>query len=157
MNSLFHCSIYRFPASKLSLCVLSYLFCSLRKITTKNLPLVSCFDESKFSWQSTEIRLPYHLDSIYAKWMAITVLLLWTIVLVLNPLSKVAATFRGKMWQLFGCILKAEFSSKKHTFLSSPADFLLALALFYCYNIFDSYITCLTLSLNTVYVYFHSH
>ena len=77
-NSLFQCTLYHFPASKISLssngwllCVSSPLFCSLRKITSKNLPLVSCFCESKFCWQSAEIRLPYYLGSLYAKWLAI--------------------------------------------------------------------------------------
>ena len=76
-NSLFQSSLYRFMASKLFLpshgcllCVSSSLFCSLRKITSKNFPLVSCFGESKFCWQSWEIWLPYHLGSIYAKWLA---------------------------------------------------------------------------------------
>ena len=68
MNSLFQLSLYRFPASKLSLpsllVVLFFLF--LRKFTGKNLPLVSYFGESKFCWQSAEIRLPYHLAFIYA-------------------------------------------------------------------------------------------
>ena len=47
------------------------LFCFSRKVTSKNLPLVSCFVKSNFCWQSAEIRLPYHLDSIYAKWLAL--------------------------------------------------------------------------------------
>ena len=45
------------------LCVSSCLFCSLREFTCKNLPLVSFFVESKFCWQSGEIRLSYHLGS----------------------------------------------------------------------------------------------
>ena len=51
---------------------------------------------------------------------------------LLEPLSKVADTFRVKMQQLFGCILidryvipvalsPAEFSAKLHTFLRSLA------------------------------------
>ena len=51
----------------------------------------------------------------------------------------------------------AEFSSKMHKFLRSLADFLSALASLCCHYIFDLYFTCLTLSFNTVYVYFHSH
>ena len=78
-NSLFQSSLYRFMASKLFLpshgcllCVSSSLFCSLRKITSKNFPLVSCFGESKSCWQSAKIWLPYHLGSIYAKWLALS-------------------------------------------------------------------------------------
>ena len=71
-NSLFQRSLYHFPASKLSLafplCVLSSLFCSLRKFTSKTFPLLSSFDESKFCWQSAGIRLRYHLGS---KWLAL--------------------------------------------------------------------------------------
>ena len=73
-NSLFQRSLYHFPASKLSLPFLylsSSLFCSLTKITSKNLPLESCFGEIKFCWESAEIWLPYHLGSIYAKWLAL--------------------------------------------------------------------------------------
>ena len=73
-NSLFQRSLYHFPASKLSLpffYLSSSLFCSLRKITSKNLPLESCFGEIKFCWESAEIWLPYHLGSIYAKWLAL--------------------------------------------------------------------------------------
>ena len=73
-NSLFQRSLYHFPASKLSLPFLylsSSLFCSLRKITSKNLPPESCFGEIKFCWESAEIWLPYHLGSIYAKWLAL--------------------------------------------------------------------------------------
>ena len=47
-------------------------FCSLRKIIIKNLPPVLCFGESKFCWQLAEIRLPYHLGTLYAKWLALT-------------------------------------------------------------------------------------
>ena len=74
MNSLFQCSLYHFLARKLSLPFLylcSSHFCSLRKITSKNLPLESCFGEIKFCWESAEIWLPYHLRSIYAKWLAL--------------------------------------------------------------------------------------
>ena len=42
-------------------------------------------------------------------------------------------------------------------FLRFLAEYLTALAFLCCHYIFDSYITCLTLSFNTVYVYFHSH
>ena len=45
---------------------------SLRKVTNKNLPLVSCFVKSNFCWQLAEIRLPHQLGSIYAKWLALT-------------------------------------------------------------------------------------
>ena len=48
------------------------LFCFSRKVTSKNLPLVSCFVKSRFWWQSVEIRFPYHLGSIYAKSLALT-------------------------------------------------------------------------------------
>ena len=41
-------------------CVPSSLFCSSRKVTSKNLPLVSRFGENNFCWQSAEIRLSYH-------------------------------------------------------------------------------------------------
>ena len=74
INSLFQCSLYHFPASKLSLLFLylsSSLFCSLRKITSKNLLLESCFSEIKFCWESAEIWPMYHLGSIYAKWLAL--------------------------------------------------------------------------------------
>ena len=73
-NSLFQRSLYHFPASKLSLpffYLSSSIFCSLRKISSKNLPLESCFSEIKFCWESAEIWLPYHLGSIYDKWLAL--------------------------------------------------------------------------------------
>ena len=90
----------------------------------------------------------------------------------LEPPRKVVSTFRGKMWQLLGCILidryitkqhsllgprpSAEFSGKMHKFLISLADFLSALTFLCCHYIFD-YICC-HYSFNTaVYVYFHSH
>ena len=47
------------------LCVSSSLFCSLRKFTSKNLPLVSCFGGFKFCWQSVEIRLPHQCGSAF--------------------------------------------------------------------------------------------
>ena len=59
------------------LCVPSSLFCFSRKVTSKNLPLVSCFFAfllCYFCWQSAEIRLPYLLGSIYTKWLALTTL-----------------------------------------------------------------------------------
>ena len=75
----------------------------------------------------------------------------------LEPQSKVVSTFRGNLWQLFGCILidrsvtkqhsllgprpSAEFSGKMCKFLISLADFLLTLAFLYCHDIFD-YISC---------------
>ena len=34
------------------------LFCFSREVTSKNLPLVSCFVKSNFCWQSAEMRLP---------------------------------------------------------------------------------------------------
>ena len=44
----------------------------------------------------------------------------------------------------------AEFSGKMHKHSKSPAHFLLALAFMYCHCHFDSYVTCLTLSFNSV-------
>ena len=41
------------------------------KVTSKNLSLVSCLMKSNFCWQSAEIQLPYHLGSIYVKWLAL--------------------------------------------------------------------------------------
>ena len=41
------------------------------KVASKNLSLVSCFVKSNFCWQSAEIQLPYHLGSIYVKWLAL--------------------------------------------------------------------------------------
>ena len=70
MSSLFQCSFYPFKQASY-LCVPSSLFCFSRKVVSKNLPLVSCFVKSNFCWQSTEIRLPYLLSSIYAKWLAL--------------------------------------------------------------------------------------
>ena len=82
----------------------------------------------------------------------------------LEPLSKVAATFRGNMQQLFGCILidryvtqAAKFSGKMHKLLRSLVEYLATLVFLCCHYIFDSYVTCLTLSFNTVYLSFHSH
>ena len=37
--------------------------------------------------------------------------------------------------------------------LISLADFLLALSILFCHYIFDSYVTCLTLSPNTIFVF----
>ena len=42
-----------------------------RKVTSKNLPLVSSFVKSNFCWQSAGIRIPYHLGSICAKLLAL--------------------------------------------------------------------------------------
>ena len=73
------------------------------------------------------------------------------------------------LWHFFGCVLidrycnpstcflvnprpSAEFLGKIHKFLRSLADLLSVLAFFGCHYIFDSYVTCLTLSFNTVYV-----
>ena len=69
---LFQCSLYHLQANKVisASCPL-FFFCSSRKVTSKNLPLVSCFVKSNFCWQSAGIRLPYHLGSIYAKWLAL--------------------------------------------------------------------------------------
>ena len=50
-------------------CESSSFFFSLRKVTSKNLPLVPCFGENK---TSAEIQLPYHLGAIYARWLALT-------------------------------------------------------------------------------------
>ena len=74
----------------------------------------------------------------------------------LEPLSKVAATLREKMRQLFECILIdryvtqqcslldprscTEFSGKIHKCLRSLADFILALASLYCHYIFICYL-----------------
>ena len=60
-------------ASYLSACR-PLFFVLWEKITSKNLPLVSCFGEIKFCWKSAEIWLPYHLGSIYAKWLALNIL-----------------------------------------------------------------------------------
>ena len=54
-------SIYIFLPSSLSSVLRERLLC-------KYFSLVSCFVESKFCWQSAEIRPPYHLGFIYAKW-----------------------------------------------------------------------------------------
>ena len=51
----------------------------------------------------------------------------------------------------------AEFSGKMRKFLRFLAEYLAASAFLCFHYIFDSYITCLTLSFNTVYMYFHSH
>ena len=53
------------------LCVPSSLFCFSGQVTSKNLLLGSCFMKSNFCWQSAEIRHPYHLGSIYAKWLVL--------------------------------------------------------------------------------------
>ena len=69
--------------------VSSSLLCSLIKITSKNLPLASCLGESKFCWQSAKIRVPYHLGSLYSKWLALKSRLLF----------KKIANFIGKLLQ----------------------------------------------------------
>ena len=51
----------------------------------------------------------------------------------------------------------AEFTGKMHRFLRSLAEYLAALAFLCSHCMFDSYITCLTISFNTVYMFFHSH
>ena len=65
------------------------------------------------------------------------------------------------MWHQLCCLQdprsSAEFSSKTHKFLRSLAEYLAALAFLCFHYIFDSYTTCLTLSFNTVSVFFHSH
>ena len=72
MSSLFQCSLYHLQASKvISASGPLFFFCSSRKVTSKNLPLVSCFEKSNFCWQPAGIRLPYHLGSIYAKWLVL--------------------------------------------------------------------------------------
>ena len=66
-------------------------------------------------------------------------------------------------WQRFGERLisklvfrpPAEFYNKKCKFPRSLAEHLVALAFLYCF--LESYITFLTVSFNTVYVYIHSH
>ena len=50
-----------------------------------------------------------------------------------NPLCKVADSFRGEMWQLFGCIfidrhVTLEFSGKIHKFLQSLASVIISLS-----------------------------
>ena len=47
-------------------------------------------------------------------------------------------------------------SSKMHKFLKFLAEYLAVLVFLCCHYMFDSYITCLTLSFNTAYVYIHS-
>ena len=59
-----------FQAINLSVrAILSLLF--LKKVTSKSLPLLWYFVKSHFCWQSAEIWLPYLLDSIYTKWLAL--------------------------------------------------------------------------------------
>ena len=43
-----------------------------------------------------------------------------------EPLSKVVATFRGKMQQLFGCIIKDRYKAQQHSLLNPrlPVEFL---------------------------------
>ena len=48
-----------------------------------------------------------------------------------------------------------QFSGKMRKFLRSLAEYLVALAFLCCHYIFHLYITCLALSFNTVYLYFH--
>ena len=67
-SSLFQCSLNHFQASKLSPRPLYSI-----KVTSENLSLVSCFVKSNFSWQSAEIRLPYHLGFMYVKWLALKI------------------------------------------------------------------------------------
>ena len=55
---------------------------------------------------------------------------------------------QGPLLKISGKILK---------FLRSLAEYLVALTFLCCHYILDSYITCLTLSFNTVHVYFHLH
>ena len=50
-----------------------------------------------------------------------------------------------------------EFSGRMPKFLRSLAEYIATLAFLCCHYMFDSYITSLTLSLNTIYVSFHSH
>ena len=50
-----------------------------------------------------------------------------------------------------------EFSGRMPKFLRSLAEYLATLTFLCCHYMFDSYITSLTLSLNTIYVSFHSH
>ena len=75
--------------------------------------------------------------------------------------SKVAATFRGKIHfkQHFLPDKRSsgDFSSKMCKFLRSLADLLSALAFLCWHYTFNSYVTFLTLSFNTVYEHFHSH
>ena len=69
MCSLFQCSLYYFAVW--IICMSSSLFYFSRNVTRKNLPLALCFVKSTFSWQSAEIRLPYHVGSIYATLLAL--------------------------------------------------------------------------------------
>ena len=69
-NEMFR-RLYHFQASTY-LCLLFSLFCSSRTVISKNLPLVLCFTENNFCWQSTEIRLQYHLGATYAIWLALS-------------------------------------------------------------------------------------
>ena len=76
----------------------------------------------------------------------------------LGVFSKTDTTLR-QQHSLLDLRPSAEFSSKMRKFLRSLAEYLngFGLLMLCCYYIFDSYIPCLTLSFNTVYVYFHSH
>ena len=70
-HKTFHSSLYLFTMFKLARCMPCSFFCSLREVTNKNLHLVLCFDKNNFSWQAAEIRLPYHISTIRAKWLTL--------------------------------------------------------------------------------------
>ena len=75
---------------------------------------------------------------------------------ILDVFSKTVTTYQQH--PLLDLRSSAEFSGKMHKFLRPLVEYLAALPFLCCHYIFDSYITCcLTLSFNTVYVYFHSH
>ena len=58
MSSLFQYSLYHFQASKvISTCRALSFFRFSRKVTSKNLLLVSCFVKTNFCWRSAEIWL----------------------------------------------------------------------------------------------------
>ena len=69
-NKLFICQAFYFNTVSIYhfLAVLSLSSVLREKLLCKYFSLVPCFVESKFCWQSAEIRLPHHLGFIYAKW-----------------------------------------------------------------------------------------
>ena len=68
-NKLFIYQALYFTLSLYTIFLLPLSLSVLReKLLCKYFSLVSCFVENKFCWQSAEIRLPYHLGFIYAKW-----------------------------------------------------------------------------------------
>ena len=98
----------------------------------------------------------------------------WSLNIDLSYVSTMLQQHPSLNHQVFWCILKdrhyvppevlpngsrysAEFSGNMGKYLRSLTECLVVLAFLCCHYIFDSYITCLTLSFNIVYVYFHSH